>query len=295
MSFVIIQETYPGSPLRLGDSNQHVFNMKIALNTISSNFPAIPKITPIDDTFNEIMETAVKEFQRIYNLPVTGIVDKATWYEIRKIYNAVKNLLELTTQGALVSIIPPDILFEDNKVIPRVQLVQYFLNVLSAYYDSILPVDINGILDSNTIASIIEFQKTMGLPVTGLIDEETWEAMYRSVLGILRKLPPTAVALPTFIYPNIIIQEGSEGPEVFIIQELLSYISTVVSPIPNVESDGIFGPETTASVIAFQRQYGIEADGIVDEETWNKIVSVYRDLRFGEIRSPGQFPGTVIN
>jgi peptidoglycan hydrolase-like protein with peptidoglycan-binding domain len=135
----------------------------------------------------------------------------------------------------------------------------------------------------------------MSLPVTGIIDEQTWQTMYRSVLGILRTLPPTAVALPALVYPGIIFQEGSDGLGAFIIQELLSFISTVIRDIPNVESDGIFGPETKNAVVAFQRHYDIEADGIVDEETWNTMVSVYRDLRFGETRSPGQFPGTEIN
>lgn len=291
---IIIQETYPGTPLRFGDNNIHVLNMKMALNLISLNFPAIPKVTPLDFMFNESLQVAVTEFQRIFNLPATGIVDKATWYEIRKIYGAVKNFIEITNQGEIVSDLPRDILFEviDGQVIPRIQLVQYFLNVLSAYYDSILPVDINGIYDLNTRDSIINFQKTMGLPATGLLDQETWEAMYRSVLGIIRVLPPTAVALPAFIFPRIITEEGSSGPEVFIIQELLSYISTVVSAIPNVDSDGIFGPETKNAVIAFQNLYGIEADGIVDEETWNKIVSVYRERRFGQVNNSSQLSET---
>lgn len=291
-----LQETYPGSPLKLGDTNQYVLVAKLGLNTISSNFPAIPKITPIDATFNESMEAAVREFQNIFNLPVTGVIDKATWYEIRKIFVSVRRLAELSSQGVLISDIPPDFTdIEEGQVVPRVQLVQYFLNVLSAYYESIPSVDIDGILGPNTRVAIIEFQKTLDLPTTGLIDEETWNTMYNSVIGILRELPPTAVALPSFIYPNIIYREGTEGPDVFIIQQLLAFISTVIPEIPPVELDGVFGPETTAAVIAFQRLYGIEPDGIVDEETWNRIVSVYRELRYGEIRSPGQFPGTDIS
>lgn len=282
------QETYPGSPLKLGDRNQYVLILKMALNAISSNFPAIPIISPIDDNFDQSMEAAVREFQNIFNLPVTGIIDKATWYEIRKLYVSVRRLAELTSQGVLISDIPTDIVseIEEGQVVPNVQLMQFFLNILSAYYESIPAVDIDGILGPNTRTAIIEFQKTMKLPTTGIIDHETWNTIYNSIVGILRELPPTAIALPALIYPNIIYREGSEGPGVFIIQEYLSYISTVVPAIPTVTPTGIFGPETTAAVIAFQKQYGIGADGIVDEETWNKIVSVYRELRFGTARTP---------
>lgn len=292
MSIQRIQETYPGTVLSPGDDNSHVLNIKTALNAISINYTAIPRIASLDSKFDENTEAAVREFQHIFNLPVTGIVDKATWYEIIKIYTAVRNLAERSSSGVLVSDMPMEIVpvTDEGAVVPRVQLVQYFLNVLSAYYDSIPALDIDGILGSRTRAAIIEFQKTVGIPATGILDQETWETMYNRVLGILRELPPTAIALPALIYPNIVYLEGSEGPGVFVIQELLAFISTVVPEIPPVQIDGIFGPETKAAVTAFQRLYGIEENGIVEENTWNLIVRLYRQLRFGEIRRSDLFP-----
>lgn len=292
MSIQRIQETYPGTVLSPGDDNSHVLNIKTALNAISINYTAIPRIASLDSKFDENTEAAVREFQHIFNLPVTGIIDKATWYEIIKIYTAVRNLAERSSSGVLVSDMPMEIVpvTDEGAVVPRVQLVQYFLNVLSAYYDSIPALDIDGILGSRTRAAIIEFQKTVGIPATGILDQETWETMYNRVLGILRELPPTAIALPALIYPNIVYLEGSEGPGVFVIQELLAFISTVVPEIPPVQIDGIFGPETKAAVTAFQRLYGIEENGIVEENTWNLIVRLYRQLRFGEIRRSDLFP-----
>jgi len=293
---VNLEETYPGFPLKLGEINQYVLLIKTALNAISVNFPAIPKIYPVNAIYTKGMEDAVKEFQKAFNLPVTGVIDKGTWYEIRKTYVAVRNLAELTSKGTLVSDIPQDIVseIEVRNVVPRVQLAQYYLNVLSAYYSSIPTVDIDGVLGPKTRTSIIEFQKTVGLPTTGIIDEQTWTAIHNSVVGILKALPPSAIALPALIFPNIIYREGSEGPGVFIIQEYLSFISTVVPAIPAVSPDGTFGPETKAAVVAFQNQYGINPNGIVQEATWNKIVEVYRQLRFGVSRTTGQFPGTEI-
>lgn len=292
MSIQRIQETYPGTVLSPGDDNSHVLNIKTALNAISINYTAIPRIASLDSKFDENTEAAVREFQHIFNLPVTGIIDKATWYEIIKIYTAVRNLAERSSSGVLVSDMPMEIVpvTDEGAVVPRVQLVQYFLNVLSAYYDSIPALDIDGILGYRTRAAIIEFQKTVGIPATGILDQETWETMYNRVLGILRELPPTAIALPALIYPNIVYLEGSEGPGVFVIQELLAFISTVVPEIPPVQIDGIFGPETKAAVTAFQRLYGIEENGIVEENTWNLIVRLYRQLRFGEIRRSDLFP-----
>ena len=280
----MIQQTYPESPLRLGDDNQHVLIAKMALNAIAVNYTAIPRISPVNSLFDENLEAAVKEFQNIFNLPVTGIIDLATWFEIGSKYAMVARLAEISTRGVLVGDVVEDIVEveEGVQVVPRVQMVQFFLNVLSVYYDSIPAVDIDGILGPETRNAIIEFQKTMKLPLTGTIDEETWNTMYNSVLGILRALPPAAIQLPALIFPNIIYSEGTERPGVFIIQEVLAYISTIVPEIPFVQPDGIFGPETASAVTAFQRIYGLEPTGIVDEETWNKLISVYRELRFGD-------------
>lgn len=287
-------ETYPGTPLQLGDSNEYVLIAQIMLNTISSNYPAIPKIYPVNGTYNELTEAAVKEFQNIFNITPTGIIDKGTWYRIKNIYVSVRKLAELTSRGILLSEIPKEFVEEGLSVVPRIQLVQFFLNVLSAYYDTIPPVDIDGILGPKTRASIIEFQKTMKLPETGIVDEQTWNSIYNNITGILNTLPPSAIALPKLLYPNELSKLGSEGPNVYVIQQFLSYISTLITDIPSITPDGVFGPETRASVIAFQKHFGLTPDGVVGQSTWNKLVEVYRDLKFGERRTIGQFPGAPI-
>lgn len=288
-------ETYPGTPLQIGDNNPYVLLMQISLNTISTNYPAIPKIPSPNGTFDEITRSAVEEFQRIFNMPATGIVDKATWYRIRRIYTAVTDLAELTSQGIIISDIPEYTPTPGSgEVVPRVQAVQYFLNVLSVYYNSIPSVDINGILDTQTRTAIMEFQKTFNLPITGIVDEQTWNAMYNQVVGILDTLPPSAIALPTLIWPGIVYQLGSEGPGVYIIQQYLSYIASVLEGIPPADPDGIYGPLTEEAVRRFQEYFGIDVTGIVDQYTWNRIVLIYRNLRFGNTRNIGQFPGNDV-
>lgn len=275
-------ETYPGTPLKLGDSSPYVLLAQVMLNTISINYPAIPKIFPVDGNFNSTTEDAVREFQIIFDINPTGVIDKGTWYKIRNIYTAVRKLAELTSQGILISEIPKELPPDISTVVPRVQLVQYFLNVLSAFYSTIPPVDIDGVLGPQTRQSIIAFQEAVEIPVTGLVDDQTWTSMYNSVVGILNTLPPSAIALPSLLYQNIPYRLGSEGPGVYIIQQYLSYISTFLTDIPEVTPDGEFGPNTQTAVIAFQNRFGLTPDGIVGQTTWDKIVEVYRDLRFGE-------------
>ncbi len=288
-------ETFPGIPLQLGDNNPYVLLMQISLNTISTNYPAIPKIPSPTGTFDEPTQAAVEEFQRIFNLPVTGIIDKPTWYSIRRIYTAVTSLAELTSQGIMLSEIPQFTPTPGSEeIVPRVQAVQYFLNVLSAYYNTIPSVDISGILDTLTRASIMEFQNTFGLPISGIVDEQTWNTMYNAVEGILETLPPTAIALPSLLWPGTVFQLGSEGPEVYILQQYLSYIGSVLEGLPPIDPDGVYGPKTEQAVRDFQNYFGIDETGVVDQYTWNRIILIYRNLRFGNSRNIGQFPGSDI-
>lgn len=87
-------ESYPGTPLRLGDSGSAVRTIQTQLNRIAQNYPLIPRVA-VDGNFNEATEEAVKTFQQIFHLPQDGIVGKGTWYEISRIYVAVTKLAEL--------------------------------------------------------------------------------------------------------------------------------------------------------------------------------------------------------
>ena len=51
------------------------------------------------------------------------------------------------------------------------------LNSISAIHPEIKPVEIGGIFDSDTRAAVIAFQSLYGLPVTGIVDEETWNRL----------------------------------------------------------------------------------------------------------------------
>ncbi len=290
---VDVIETFPGT-LKLGDNNPYVLSMQISLNTIANNYPSMPRIPNPTGTFDESTQTAVRTFQSIFNLPVTGVVDKATWYRIRRIYTAVTSLAELTSSGIPISELPEFTPTPSEEVVPRVQTVQYFLNVLSAYYNTIPSVDINGMLDTQTRSAIMEFQKTFRLPVTGIVDEATWNAMYNNAVGILNTLPPSAIALPSLLWPGIVYRQGSQGPGVYLIQQYLSYIASVLEGLPPAEPDGIYGPRTEAAVRAFQKYFGINETGVVDRYTWDRIVLIYRRLRFGNTRNTGQFPGNNI-
>ena len=89
-----IPVSYPGYDLIIGSSGDAVIQIQEQLNQISKGYPAIDKVA-VDGIFGQKTANAVKQFQSIFNLPVSGIVDYPTWYKISQIYVGVSGIAEL--------------------------------------------------------------------------------------------------------------------------------------------------------------------------------------------------------
>lgn len=90
-----IPSSWPGYNLEAGSSGSKVRQMQEQLNVIADAYPALPKLTA-DGIYGPATEEAVREFQSVFGLPATGIVDYPTWYKISEIYVGVSRIAELT-------------------------------------------------------------------------------------------------------------------------------------------------------------------------------------------------------
>ncbi len=286
--------SYPGIELKVGSIGNDVKSLQIYLNRISGNYPAIPKIAATDGVFGSDTEEAVRKFQEIFGLEVTGTVSRATWYKITYIYTSVKRIAELDSEGVRFEEIAQQFT-EDLRIGMQsieVSMLQYYLAVIGAYYEAVTPVDITGYFGEMTENSVKSFQRVFGLPQTGEVDRETRNDLYRAYQGIVESVPPTYTDVA--LYPGTVLREGVSGESVKIIQEYLSLINKTYPNIPAVSNTGYFGPLTRQSVTAFQNQFGINPTGIVGAVTWDKIAGVYSDLRYGFDKRPYQNPGYTI-
>jgi peptidoglycan hydrolase-like protein with peptidoglycan-binding domain len=143
--------------------------------------------------------------------------------------------------------------------------------------------------------SVKSFQEVFGLPQTGVVDERTWNDIYRAYAGIAESSPPPLPETGVALYPNTVLSEGITSEYVRLLQQYLSYISKTYPEIPDVNPTGYFGPLTKNSVTAFQKRFGIDPSGVVGPITWNEITGVYSDLKFGFDKRPQQFPGYTIS
>ncbi|BDF70670.1 hypothetical protein CE91St41_21010 [Oscillospiraceae bacterium] len=202
-----IQASYPGSPIRRGDSGQLVVRIQVMLNRISRNYPAIPKITPVDGVFGEGTERAVIKFQQIFNLTPDGVVGNATWYKMIFLYVGILDLSELVSQGqtlydSQITAQPPAVLQEGDTG-EGVKVIQYMLSVVAQFYNNIPWVAIDGVYGPATARSVRAVQAMAGLPQDGVVGLQTWEALYRIYVGITDTVAQYTNVIPPAYRPEL--------------------------------------------------------------------------------------------
>lgn len=272
--------TYPGFPVELGTSGDFVRMLKIQLNRIGRDYPAIPTI--IDDSvyFNVETERAVKKFQEIFNLEVNGIVNKQTWYKIKYIYNAVKKISSIYSEG--IGIDEAELLY--NKTIQLgdtggpVYALNYYINTI-AYFDSSLPfLDLKEpVFTEKTKQMVTAFQKKYNIVANGVVDANTWKALREAYKQTLAIVPEVCMCDVNEFFPGKYLSFEMTGEEIINLQKFLYLICTKNHSIPGVVVNGTFDRLTRQSVVALQRRFGLEANGVVGPSTWYRIVELSKE------------------
>jgi len=268
------ENSYPGTPLKLGDSGDDVVIIQQQLMRIRENYPAIPLIPTIDGNFGSSTDSAVRTFQEIFDLAVDGIVGKSTWYRISYIYSSVAKLAETIGEGVsdIFSEEIPNITISTGDTGTYVFLLQSLIDYISVFYPSIPPITKDGIFGRATEDAVKSFQSTFGLTVTGIVTPLIWNALYQVYLNIINSITPS---LPNQGFPGRDLRRGDTGENVKLMQTYLNAIAARYPSISAVTADGIFGGDTENAVLEFQRAVRLNPTGIIDVSTWERIVELY--------------------
>ena len=289
-----IPQSYPGSPIRQGDSGTAVFTLQRQLNRITKDYPFLGLLT-VDGVFGAKMAATVRAFQKQFNLIADGVVGRQAWYKISYIYVSVKDLAELTSEGEVSSGTLSDgtwggTVLRTGSTGSAVEQLQFWLNTLAQYESSIPSLTVDGVYGTGTANTVRAFQRKYGLTVDGVVGRTTWTEVYDQFRSIQSDNgTPNA-------YPGTALREGSSGQNVRLVQFWLKIARTVYTSLANVTVDGKFGSATAAAVRRFQSYFGLTSDGVVGRITWNKLYEVYNDIANKLLSSslrPGEYPGVL--
>ncbi len=163
---------------------------------------------------------------------------------------------------------------EESFVGQNIRALQTMLRVISEA-DPRLPIVIpDGIFSQDTLNAVSAFQRTRSLPVTGVVDQTTWEAIVEDYeLALISQHNPEAIQI--LLEPGQILRRGEYNANLFLLQAMLAFLATREDSITGPEVNGTLDSATAQALAAFQLLAGLPPTGELDRLTWKYLVQQY--------------------
>ncbi len=157
--------------LSIGMQGIEVSGVQYYLAVIGAYYEAVEPVE-ITGYFGEQTENSVKSFQRVFGLPQTGIVDRATRNDLYRAYRGIADTIK--PEYTAVAIYPGIVLKEGDSG-ESVRIIQEYLSLIHNTYSNIPAVNNTGYFGPLTRQAVTEFQKQFGINPTGLVGAVTWD------------------------------------------------------------------------------------------------------------------------
>ena len=132
----------------------------------------------------------------------------------------------------------------------------------------------DGIYDQETITAVSAFQRRHGLPITGVADENTWNAIaeaYEDALVRVGKAQPIEIIMD----PGKVFRRGEYSPYLYLLQSMLLYLSQLHPSINTPTHNGTLDSPTAEALAGFQLLAGLPPSGELDKLTWKYLVNQF--------------------
>ena len=155
-----------------------------------------------------------------------------------------------------------------------IRSLQTMLRVIAEDLPEYIPIIPDGIYGPNTIAAVSRFQRNHGLPVTGITNQETWDAVVAAYeVSLIEQAE--AEALRITMNPGRYHSKGEHHPNIYLAQSILITISCLCGSVSRPSLTGTLDDATEDSIFSFQQLSGIPATGRLDKNTWRNLVLQY--------------------
>ena len=151
-----------------------------------------------------------------------------------------------------------------------IRSLQTMLRVLAELDDSYESVIPDGIYGAETISAVSGFQRKHGLDVTGITDQDTWDAIVAAYEPAL-VLVDEAESIDIVLNPNQILRRGEQDIRLYLVQAILMALSDIYSSIPAPSVNGLLDDATSDALSTFQMLAGLPMTGQVDKLTWKHL------------------------
>ena len=181
-------------------------------------------------------------------------------------------------------------LLEREMLAKPVSSLQYMLDQLSRTYHFLPQLAADGVYGERTLEAVMRFQKEAGLPVTGRVDQTTWNAIRDAWLA-QRARTSYSRATRSFPSEGIQVQEGATKEYLIVPQTMFNILARKFQGITTCEADGCNGPATAANIRWLQRAAGLPATGCMDTAAWDALSHLYEIFVVQDTDCQPQFTG----
>ena len=152
--------------------------------------------------------------------------------------------------------------------------IQVMLREISRIHPEVLPVIPDGIYGRHTYASVRSFQSYIGLPQTGIIDQNTWDEILKTYA---RDRPSrTSPQIGPIWNTQTVILPGQRNHHLYLVQAMLAALSNKFSELEAPNLTGILDDPTEHGLRWIQNAAGRTESGALDTETWYDLTGLYR-------------------
>ena len=155
-----------------------------------------------------------------------------------------------------------------------IRSLQTMLRVISEDDPSHIRIIPDGIYGPETMAAVSGFQRRHGLPVTGITDQDTWEAIRDHYNDAIVRVDE---AYPLFLVlnPGQVIRKGERHPHLYLVQGMLAVLADTYESITRPGMTGILDGPTADSLASFQQLSRLPMTGNLDKHTWKHLALQY--------------------
>lgn len=155
-----------------------------------------------------------------------------------------------------------------------IRSLQTMLRVISEddrRYPAVVP---DGIYGPSTMNAVSAFQRQNGIPVTGIVDQQTWELIVQKYEPALVRVDK-AVPIEIIMDPGQIFRLGDSSPYIYLLQSMLTQLSNDHPSISAPNHNGVLDSSTSTALLDFQRLAALDQTGELDKITWKHLVNQF--------------------
>lgn len=163
---------------------------------------------------------------------------------------------------------------EEEMLSNPVRSLQYMLRRLSSKYPFLPQLAVDGVFGERTLEAVMLFQRAFSPPVTGVVDQRTWNAIRDAWINLERESAPPRT-LRIFPGEGYQVQPGMSGSSMILPQTMFQLLRRRLEGIAEGTADGLHGDASVQNTLWLQNLAQLEQTGIMDRQTWDMLSRLY--------------------